>query len=208
MDVTLLDWSRACSSVTILSTTTSIIHRANSITNTAKLDPWWWNWKLLGNGPGGGHAATPKVIKLDTADCILKTPTWVYVIVVIFYSLLCIRARAPRVKWVMSVTRGCSGARQRGRWRARTSVQLVPNTSCCNVSYETSVALDSRWETSATLFRSMPSVRWPMTFNESLFVFLTVQQCFKYFVRDLINFYNLNYFNSLMWGFQGTSFSI
>lgn len=65
-EVTLLvPCSLACSSVIILRTTTSAIHNANRIRNIAKLDPWWWNWYEFGNGPGGGHADTPNVTRLD-----------------------------------------------------------------------------------------------------------------------------------------------
>lgn len=66
IEVTLEEPSLDCSSVIIFRTTTSIMHRAKKITKIAKLEPVWWNWKELGNGPGGGQAATPDVTKLDT----------------------------------------------------------------------------------------------------------------------------------------------
>lgn len=66
IEVTLEEPSLDCSSVIIFRTTTSIMHRAKKITKIAKFEPVWWNWKELGNGPGGGQAATPDVTKLDT----------------------------------------------------------------------------------------------------------------------------------------------
>jgi hypothetical protein len=77
IEVTLLLPSRACSSVMILNTTTSSMHNANSITNIAKLEPWWWNWKEVGSGPGGGKAATPNITRLGIPVYIVRHITTV-----------------------------------------------------------------------------------------------------------------------------------
>lgn len=74
IEVTLLEPCSRCSSVIIFKTTTSIMHRANSITNIAKFDPWCWNWKAPGSGPGGGQAAT-YVAKVDTPEYAIITPS-------------------------------------------------------------------------------------------------------------------------------------
>ncbi|CAH2049885.1 unnamed protein product, partial [Iphiclides podalirius] len=74
MEVTLLGPCSRCSSVMIFSTTTSIMHRANSMTNIAKFEPWWWNWKAPGKGPAGGQAAT-YVARVDTPDRAIVTPS-------------------------------------------------------------------------------------------------------------------------------------
>lgn len=115
-DVTLLTpCSRACSSVMILRTTTSTMQSANKITNMAKFDPWWWNWKEFGGGPGGGNAATPNITKLDIGIDIVTT-----------FSIV--------IDTCVQDTRRNSNAREKILSAARTESPAGCTARDCNVS--------------------------------------------------------------------------